>query len=157
MLSIINRICRVFFLVIISLSPIISAADIKQKISELNGLANEIKDGAQKREGALQDALVVSEKFYDLCGEVMSDLRDLKDNILSQEPPGVDPQTVKEQQKELKVQTLMNMPFSYPCKKHVKEYWNQPVCLFVCVSVCPSMYKILVSVEVLTLVFSLIL
>ena len=104
-------------LVIISLSPIISAADIKQKISELNGLANEIKDGAQKREGALQDALVVSEKFYDLCGEVMSDLRDLKDNILSQEPPGVDPQTVKEQQKELKVQTLMNLPIFYPPQK----------------------------------------
>ena len=81
----------------------ISADDIKQKISELNGLANQIKEGAQSREGALQDALEVAEKFHDLCGDTMSNLRDLKDNMISQEPPGVDPQTVKEQQKELKV------------------------------------------------------
>ena len=66
-------------------------------------MANQIQDGAQGREAALQDALQVSEKFYDLCVEVMSNLRDLKDNMFSQEPPGVDPQTVKEQQKELKV------------------------------------------------------
>jgi len=52
---------------------------------------------------ALQSALDVAEGFHDLCGEVMSNLRDLKDNMISQEPPGVDPQTVKEQQKELKV------------------------------------------------------
>ncbi|XP_053386476.1 dystonin-like isoform X4 [Mercenaria mercenaria] len=80
----------------------IEAADIKQKISELNGLANQIKEGAQSREGALQDALEVAEKFHDLCGDTMGNLRDLKDNMISQEPPGVDPQTVKEQQKELK-------------------------------------------------------
>lgn len=84
-------------------SIVFIAADIKQKISELNGLANEIKDGAQSRDAALTEALEVSEKFHDLCGEVMSNLRDLKDNMISQEPPGVDPQTVKEQQKELKV------------------------------------------------------
>ena len=36
----------------------------------------------------------------------MSNLRDLKDNIISQEPPGVDAQTIKEQQKELKVQFI---------------------------------------------------
>jgi hypothetical protein len=69
----------------------------------LNGLANQIKEGAQNREVALQDALEVAEKFHDLCGDTMSNLRDLKDNMISQEPPGVDPQTVKEQQKELKV------------------------------------------------------
>lgn len=80
-----------------------SAADIKQKISELNGLTNQIQEGAQGREAALQDALEVAEKFHDLCADTMGNLRDLKDNMISQEPPGVDPQTVKEQQKELKV------------------------------------------------------
>ncbi|XP_052234757.1 dystonin-like isoform X4 [Dreissena polymorpha] len=80
----------------------IEAEDIKQKIMELNGLANQIKDGAQARDQSLKEALDMAEKFHDLCGEVMSNLRDLKDNIISQEPPGVDPQTVKEQQKELK-------------------------------------------------------
>ena len=77
--------------------------DIRSKISELNGLTNQIQDGTQAREAALVEALGVSEKFYDLCGDVMSNLRDLKDNIYSQEPPGVDAQTIKEQQKELKV------------------------------------------------------
>ncbi|WAR10224.1 DYST-like protein, partial [Mya arenaria] len=80
----------------------IEADDIKQKISELNGLANDIADGAAGRETALQEALDVADRFHDLCGEVMTSLRDLKDNMISQEPPGVDPQTVKEQQKELK-------------------------------------------------------
>ena len=77
--------------------------DIRSKILELNGLSSQINDGAQARASALVEALGVSEKFYDLCGDVMSNLRDLKDNIFSQEPPGVDAQTIKEQQKELKV------------------------------------------------------
>lgn len=56
-----------------------------------------------RREQELDDALQVAEKFNDLCSETMSNLRDLKDNLLSQEPPGVDSPTVQEQQKELKV------------------------------------------------------
>ncbi|KAL3854342.1 hypothetical protein ACJMK2_013615, partial [Sinanodonta woodiana] len=76
--------------------------DLKSKISEINGLCNQVQDGALRRDKALNDALQVSEKFFDLCGEVMTNLRDLKDNLISQEPPGVDPATVQEQQKELK-------------------------------------------------------
>lgn len=51
-------------------------------------------------------AMTVAEKFFDSCNDTMSNLRDLKDNFLSQEPPGVDSSTVEEQQKELKVQCV---------------------------------------------------
>lgn len=56
-----------------------------------------------KRERDLSAATTVAEKFFDSCNDTMSNLRDLKDNFLSQEPPGVDSSTVEEQQKELKV------------------------------------------------------
>lgn len=51
-------------------------------------------------------AMTVADKFFDSCNDTMSNLRDLKDNFLSQEPPGVDSSTVEEQQKELKVQCV---------------------------------------------------
>lgn len=59
-----------------------------------------------KRERDLSAAMTVAEKFFDSCNDTMSNLRDLKDNFLSQEPPGVDSSTVEEQQKELKVQCV---------------------------------------------------
>ncbi|XP_076088399.1 microtubule-actin cross-linking factor 1, isoforms 6/7-like isoform X5 [Mytilus galloprovincialis] len=76
--------------------------DLKQKVTEIATLNNQIRDQAQRRDQELDDALQVAEKFHDLCSETMSNLRDLKDNLLSQEPPGVDSPTVQEQQKELK-------------------------------------------------------
>lgn len=79
------------------------AEDIRNKASEIADLSRHIQDGTRQRDGALREALGVSEKFFDLCSDTMSNLRDLKDNLLSQEPPGVDPPTVQEQQKELKV------------------------------------------------------
>ncbi|KAK3083433.1 hypothetical protein FSP39_022457, partial [Pinctada imbricata] len=78
------------------------AEDLKQKITELATLNNQIRDATQRREGELTGALKVSQRFFDLCNDTMSNLRDLKDNLLSQEPPGVDSSTVREQQKELK-------------------------------------------------------
>ncbi|KAL5005910.1 hypothetical protein ScPMuIL_017068 [Solemya velum] len=78
------------------------AEDIRNKVAEIADLSRQIQDGTRQRDGALREALGVSEKFFDLCSDTMSNLRDLKDNLLSQEPPGVDPPTVQEQQKELK-------------------------------------------------------
>ena len=73
------------------------------KLTELATLHNQIRDATHRRDGELTSALQVAQKFFDLCNDTMSNLRDLKDNLLSQEPPGIDSSTVKEQQKELKV------------------------------------------------------
>lgn len=77
--------------------------DIKQKVAEICDLNENIHSAAQARDRSLNMALKLSEKFYDLSSDVMSGLHDLKDNLCSQEPPGVDPETVKEQQAELAV------------------------------------------------------
>ncbi|XP_021351800.1 dystonin-like isoform X3 [Mizuhopecten yessoensis] len=76
--------------------------DLKQKVTEIATLNNQIRDGSLKRDRALMEASQVADRFFDVCADTMSNLRDLKDNLLSQEPPGIDPATVKEQQKELK-------------------------------------------------------
>ena len=76
---------------------------MKQKVTEIATLNNQIREGAFKRDRELMEAQQVSERFFDNCNDTMANLRDLKDNLLSQEPPGVDTATVQEQQKELKV------------------------------------------------------
>lgn len=80
-----------------------TAEDLKLKLTEIAALNNQIRECALKREKELTSAMKVAEKFFDSCNDTMSNLRDLKDNFLSQEPPGVDSSTVEEQQKELKV------------------------------------------------------
>lgn len=73
-----------------------------------------------KRERDLSAAMTVAEKFFDSCNDTMSNLRDLKDNFLSQEPPGVDSSTVEEQQKELKVSCIQLQVFM--CVPQLKMY-----------------------------------
>ncbi|ESO82078.1 hypothetical protein LOTGIDRAFT_237159 [Lottia gigantea] len=80
--------------------------DIQSKVSEIGKLGSQIQTGAKQREGQLINALALSDKLFDISHDVMASLRDLKDNMYSQEPPGVDPPTVKEQQSEL--EGLMN-------------------------------------------------
>ena len=72
-------------------------------MSEIGDMTSAINTSAAARDKALNSALKLSEKFYDLSTDVMSGLRDLKDSLYSQEPPGVDPDQVKEQQGELAV------------------------------------------------------
>lgn len=76
---------------------------MNQKMKEINSLAKSVKEGTLSRERRLADTLKLAEKFYDASADLMSNLRDLKENIYSQEPPGVDPPTIKEQQIELAV------------------------------------------------------
>ncbi|XP_067685972.1 microtubule-actin cross-linking factor 1, isoforms 6/7-like isoform X1 [Haliotis asinina] len=75
--------------------------DVKAKVAEINNMFVEVGQEAQARDKNLTKALHASEKFHDLCSDVMSGLRDLKDSLYSQEPPGVDAATIKEQQNEL--------------------------------------------------------
>lgn len=76
---------------------------MESKLSEVRKLCSSIQADGAARDKALNDALIVSDKFYDVMTDVTTALRDLKDNVLSQEPPGVDAPTVREQMKELEV------------------------------------------------------
>ncbi|CAL1534640.1 unnamed protein product [Lymnaea stagnalis] len=77
------------------------AEDLKQKFREICDMSKDIRVTAEGRDKSLKTALKLAEKFYDLSTDVMSGLRDLKDSMYNHEPPGIDPDAIKEQQGEL--------------------------------------------------------
>ena len=81
----------------------LSVAEVKEKVEEIVEMTEEIRSTAMARDKALSAALKLSEQFFDLSGDVMSGLRDLRESLLNQEPPGIDPEGIKEQQAELAV------------------------------------------------------
>ena len=86
--------------------------DLQEKMAEIEEMSKNIRECAQVRDKSLTSAKRLSEKFYDLSTDVLSGLRDLKDSMYSQEPPGVDPEAIKEQQAELAVSSTGQLDFS---------------------------------------------
>ena len=80
--------------------------DLRTKLQDLEKLQQDIRDSTRDRGTRLQDTLGVAEKFRRDFQDAIQSLRDIQDNLVSQDSPGVDPATVKEQQKELQVWTL---------------------------------------------------
>ncbi|GFN99913.1 microtubule-actin cross-linking factor 1 [Plakobranchus ocellatus] len=76
-------------------------ADFKEKVDEITEMTGNIRANAAARDKALCAALKLSEQFFDLSADVMSGLRDLRESLLNQEPPGIEPEGIKEQQAEL--------------------------------------------------------
>lgn len=68
-------------------------------------MAENIKQGTANRTSDLDRALEISDRFAGQYQDVVRGLRDTQDNLLSQDSPGVDPATIAEQQRELKVKT----------------------------------------------------
>ncbi|XP_036368174.1 microtubule-actin cross-linking factor 1 isoform X4 [Octopus sinensis] len=75
--------------------------EMNAKVGEIVRLAQSVSSAALERDRQLNQVVQVSSKFYDKCNEVKTTIKDLRDNLYSQEPPGIDPPTIKEQQKEL--------------------------------------------------------
>ena len=76
--------------------------DIKKKLDKLTGLWKEIQGLAKTRGDSLEDALALAEKFWDELQQVMSNLKDLQDQLNSQDPPAVEPKAIEAQKAELK-------------------------------------------------------
>ncbi|XP_023339655.1 dystonin isoform X13 [Eurytemora carolleeae] len=76
--------------------------DIKKKLDKLTGLWKEIQGLAKNRGDSLEDALALAEKFWDELQQVMSNLKDLQDQLDSQDPPAVEPKAIEAQKAELK-------------------------------------------------------
>ena len=81
----------------------IPVAEVKEKVDEIVEMTDEIRSAAAARDKALSAALKLSEHFFDLSSDVMSGLRDLRESLMNQELPGIDPEGIKEQQAELAV------------------------------------------------------
>merc|ERR1719367_1888020 len=76
--------------------------DIKKKLDKLNDLWKEIETGTKNRSKSLEHALALAEKFWDELQNVMDNLKQIQDNLNSQEPPGVEPKVIEAQKAELK-------------------------------------------------------
>ncbi|XP_013386319.2 LOW QUALITY PROTEIN: microtubule-actin cross-linking factor 1, isoforms 1/2/3/5-like [Lingula anatina] len=77
------------------------AQELKHKITELEQLHDTVKAAANVRSRTLEEALNVGEQFWANYGGLMDTLKELQDNLNSQDSPHVEPESVKEQQKEL--------------------------------------------------------
>merc|ERR1719412_460958 len=76
--------------------------DIKKKLDKLDGLWNQIQKATKDRSKDLEEALALAEKFWDELQNVMSNLKDIQDNLANQEPPAVEPKAIEAQKAELK-------------------------------------------------------
>ncbi|KAK7501339.1 hypothetical protein BaRGS_00007464, partial [Batillaria attramentaria] len=75
--------------------------DVKSKAAEIAELASTIGKGAGQRDKLLKQTLKDANQFFDLSTDILSSLRDLKDSLFSQQLPGVDTDSIREQQSEL--------------------------------------------------------
>ena len=77
--------------------------DLRSKLQDMDTLQDSIRQQTKQRAAILDEALVVADKFSGDYQDAIRALRDIQDNILSQDSPGVDPMTVREQERELQV------------------------------------------------------
>ena len=80
-----------------------SGEDLRCKLRDVEALVTSIEQKAQERGASLTHAQQVAARFESDYQEAFRALRDIQDNISSQDSPGVDPATIEEQQKELQV------------------------------------------------------
>ena len=92
---IVSRIIRYFILAV--------GEDLRAKLQDLDSLENSTREKTAQRGADLERALGIADKFQSDQQEAVRALRDIQDNLLSQDSPGVDAATIEEQQKELKV------------------------------------------------------
>lgn len=76
--------------------------DIKKKLDKLKDLWDQIQKGTKNRSDSLEDALALAEKFWDELQQVMNTLKEIQDNLSSQEPPAVEPKAIEAQKQALK-------------------------------------------------------
>ena len=76
--------------------------DMKKKLDKLNNLWVQINNATKERSESLRDALTLAENFWSALQQVLSSIRDIESNLVSQEPPAVEPTEIRAQTDELK-------------------------------------------------------
>jgi hypothetical protein len=77
--------------------------ELKNKVDELAELYAAIKAETDSRNTALEQTLGVSEKFWDNFNGIVNTLKELQDNLASQEPAALEPELIREQQEVVDV------------------------------------------------------
>jgi len=76
--------------------------DMKKKLDKLNHLWNQIKNATKDRSDSLKDALTLAENFWSALQQVLLSIKTIENNLVSQEPPAVEPKAIEAQKAELK-------------------------------------------------------
>ena len=86
-----------------SISNVCIGAELKSRLEELEAWYQSINNTASKRAEAINSALNSAEGFRHQFSELIQTLQGVQDTLVSQDSAGVDPNTVRDQQKELEV------------------------------------------------------
>ena len=81
----------------------LTEAELASKLQEAESVYGSVVESSQERSSRLEETLFVSENFQQAIGDVMTTVRAVQDNLMSQDAPGADPATLQEQLKELQV------------------------------------------------------
>jgi ABC-type transport system involved in cytochrome bd biosynthesis fused ATPase/permease subunit len=76
---------------------------VKHKVDELMKMWTNLRAATLQRNKQLEDTLELSERFWDDVNGLMSTLKDLQETLYAADPPGVDPETIREQRDVLEV------------------------------------------------------
>ena len=90
-------------------------AELASKLQEAESVYGSVVESSQERSSRLEETLFVSENFQQAIGDVMTTVRAVQDNLMSQDAPGADPATLQEQLKELQVCARTISVINLPC------------------------------------------
>ena len=79
---------------------------MKSKVDNLMDMYSKLKEETENRNKVLEDTLDVSERFWDDLNGLVTSLKELEDMVNSQDAPGLEPKSIKEQQHMLEVDYL---------------------------------------------------
>lgn len=94
--------------------------DIRNKLDKLNDLWNEINKLANDRGNCLDEALELAKKFWNELADVMRAIKQLEDNLNSQEPPAIEPAKLQQQQ-DMLLDIKHDMDRTKPHVDHTKK------------------------------------
>ena len=103
--------------------------DLRAKLQELDALQENIRMQTSERGCQLQEALGVADKYSHDQQDAIRALRDIQDNIVSQDSPGVDPATIREQLRELEVREHSVLQAAF-------AWWFVSILLLLCMVKC---------------------
>ena len=93
----------------------LTEAELASKLQEAESVYGSVVESSQERSSRLEETLFVSENFQQAIGDVMTTVRAVQDNLMSQDAPGADPATLQEQLKELQVRARTISVINLPC------------------------------------------
>ena len=72
--------------------------ELKEKVDGLMKQYEDLKAQTNDRNAALEETLVVSEKFWDDLNTLTNQLKEVDDRMVNQEPPALEPRAIRDQQ-----------------------------------------------------------